>query len=193
MKIGMKLLFTLKNKCKFFLIWVLKTTSIYFDPQKRLFLVFEVKPHKQFVSSCFGFDSALNLNNGRTNVLLISIFENAPKKTNEPSKMPFWLFLAVINLFQRIFKNIDQNNICASIVFKAKTKDKYEETFFKGFLFHSKMHFLGGQPILFWIFFLSAFASKTIDSQLLFWLICFKMHFKKLITAKNCQNGVFDS
>ena len=97
--------------------------------------------------------------------------------------MPFWLFLAVINLFQRIFKNIDQNNICASIVFKAKTKDKYEETFFKGFLFHSKMHFLGGQPILFWIFFLSAFASKTIDSQLLFWLICFKMHF---IKVNNC-------
>ena len=29
------------------------------------------------------------------------------------------------------FKNTDQNNICASIVFKAKTKEKYEDIFFK--------------------------------------------------------------
>ena len=39
-------------------------------------------------------------------------------------------FLAVINFFLYIETNIDQNNMCASSVFKAKTKEKYEEIFF---------------------------------------------------------------
>ena len=36
--------------------------------------------------------------------------------------MPFWPFLAVNNGFLSNFKNTDQNNICVSIVLKAKTK-----------------------------------------------------------------------
>ena len=43
-------------------------------------------------------------------------------------------FLAVINFFLYIETNIDQNNMCASSVFKAKTKEKYEEIFFKVFV-----------------------------------------------------------
>ena len=56
------------------------------------------------------------------------------------------------------FKNTDQNNICASIVFKAKTKEKYEEIFFLQFLFqNSKMLCFGGQSIFFKFFFSFSF------------------------------------
>ena len=47
----------------------------------------------------------------------------------------------------------DQNNIFVSNVFKAKAKEKYEETFFNGFYFKTqKCSFWGGRPI-FQIFF----------------------------------------
>ena len=49
-----------------------------------------------------------------------------------------------------IFKNTELNNICASIVFKAKIKEKSEEQFCLRFLYqNSKMPFFGGQPIFF--------------------------------------------
>ena len=52
------------------------------------------------------------------------------------------------------FQNTDQNNICVSIAFKAKTKEKYEENFVLWFLFpNSKMPFCEGQPIFFLSFF----------------------------------------
>ena len=54
------------------------------------------------------------------------------------------------------------------------------------------MPFLGGQPILFSKFF-PVLAFKTIDTQMLFWSVFFKLHKKPLLTAKNCQNLVFDS
>ena len=41
-------------------------------------------------------------------------------------------FLTVNNFFLCVFKNIDQKNICASIVFKAESKPKREEKFFGG-------------------------------------------------------------
>ena len=42
--------------------------------------------------------------------------------------MPFWPFLAVNNGFLCVFKNRDQNNICVSIVLKAKTEEqKFEK------------------------------------------------------------------
>ena len=72
----------------------------------------------------------------------------------------------LITVFLCIFKNTDQNNICAAIVFKAKTKEKYEEIFFLRFLLqNSKMLFLGGQPIFFQIFF-PVLAFKIIDTQI---------------------------
>ena len=43
----------------------------------------------------------------------------------------------------------------------------------------------------FFIFFF-CFSFKTVDTQMLFWSIYFKMYKKKLITAKNGQTGVFD-
>ena len=65
-------------------------------------------------------------NNKHTNVILLRIFENS------------------------LIKNTDQNNICASFVFKAKTKEKYKESF----LFqNSKMHIFGGHPIFYNFFY----------------------------------------
>ena len=63
-----------------------------------------------------------------------------------------------------VFKNTDQNNICKSIVFKAKTKEKYQYKICLQFLFqNSKMSFFGGQLIFFQISF-SVLAFKTIDT-----------------------------
>ena len=54
--------------------------------------------------------------------------------------------------------------ICVSIVFKAKTKDKYEEKICWRFLFQNlKCTFSGVNPI-----FSSVIAFKTIDTQMLF-------------------------
>ena len=81
--------------------------------------------------------------------------------------MPFWPFLVVNNVFLCVFKNTDQNNICVSIVFKAKTKEKYEEIFFYGFYFKTqKYSFLWVNQFL--NFFSSVLAFKTIDTQMLF-------------------------
>ena len=49
--------------------------------------------------------------------------------------------------------------MCASIIFKAKTKEKFEENFFNGFYFKTEKG-----PFL--IFLVLAF--KTIDTQMLF-------------------------
>ena len=49
--------------------------------------------------------------------------------------MPFFtVFGGYYLFFCTLKKNIDQNNMCASSVFKAKTKEKYEEIFFKVFV-----------------------------------------------------------
>ena len=41
--------------------------------------------------------------------------------------MPFRPSLAVNNGFLGVFKNTDKNNICVSIVLKAKTEKKFEK------------------------------------------------------------------
>ena len=49
-----------------------------------------------------------------------------------------------------------QSNICASIVFKTLTNQKYEEQFFLSFLFqNSKIHYFGGHQIKKKMFFFS--------------------------------------
>ena len=97
--------------------------------------------------------------------------------------MPFWPFLAINNGFLLVFKNTDKNNICVSIVFKAKTKEKYEENVFLRLLFqNSKMRFFGGQP--FFYSFFSVLAFKTIDAQMLFWSVFLKSHTQKVINPK---------
>ena len=91
-----------------------------------------------------------------------------------------------------VFNNTDQNNICASIIVKL-TQKKNMKTIFLRFLFqNSKMPFFGGQPIFFFLFF-SVLAFKTIDTQMLIWSVFLKSHKKPLLTAKNCQNGVWQS
>ena len=64
-------------------------------------------------------------NNRRTNFLFVGIFENA-KKSYCLSKTPF---LAVNNGFLSVLKNTDQNNICVSIVLKAKTEKKLRKKY----------------------------------------------------------------
>ena len=71
---------------------------------------------------------------------------------NKSRKTPFWPFLAVNNGFLCVFKKNDQNNICAFIVFKAETIEKYENIFF-GFYFKLKNALYWGQTIFFCIFF----------------------------------------
>ena len=52
------------------------------------------------------------------------------------------VFLTVNSFFSCVFKNTDQKDICASIVFKAESKLKHEEKIF--FIrFSSKTHFSG--------------------------------------------------
>ena len=55
----------------------------------------------------------------------VGIFENALKKAISHKKRHFCRFLTVINFFLCIFKNIDENNIFGSIVFKAKAEKKF--------------------------------------------------------------------
>ena len=83
-----------------------------------------------------------------------SVFLKMHKKSYWPSKTPFLLFLVVNNGFLCVFKNTDQNKICASIVFKAKTKEKYEEkNVFYGYYFKTqKSSFLGLNLFFFFIF-----------------------------------------
>ena len=52
--------------------------------------------------------------------------------------MPFLPFLAVNNVFLCLFKNTDLNNICVSIVLKAKTE---ENKFKTNWLTPQKEHF----------------------------------------------------
>ena len=72
-------------------------------------------------------------NNRDTNVLLVSIFENAWKKVINFQKWPKWRFLVVNYFFWCVFKNPEQNNNCVFIVFKAEESEpKHEE---KNFFF----------------------------------------------------------
>ena len=57
------------------------------------------------------------------------IFENALKKLSAVKNAILAIFGGYY-IFLVHFKNIDQNNICVSTVFKVKTKEKYEEIFF---------------------------------------------------------------
>ena len=74
--------------------------------------------------------------------------------------MPFWSFLAVLSFFGVIFQNIDKNNSCASIVFKAKTKEKCKENLFKGFCFKTYKGAFWGSTNFFYIFFCFSFKNN---------------------------------
>ena len=55
----------------------------------------------------------------------------------------------VNNFFLCVFKNTDQKNKCASIVFKAESKPKDEEIFLGGILIKPKPNFQGSKMVLF--------------------------------------------
>ena len=92
-------------------------------------MVFEENPPKK-LSLCFGFDSALKQR--RTNVLLV---DNLETKVIDRQKCHFSRLWQLITILLCDFNNANKNNICASFVFKAKTKEKYEEKFCLRFLF----------------------------------------------------------
>ena len=55
------------------------------------------KTPPKFFSSCFGFESALKTIDAQMS--FCSVFLKRTKKSYQPSKTPFWPFLAVINFF----------------------------------------------------------------------------------------------
>ena len=59
-------------------------------------------------------------------MLFWSVFLKPHKKVINRQKRPKWCFWRPITFFVH-FKNTNQKNICASIVFKAESKPKHEE------------------------------------------------------------------
>ena len=124
-------------------IWNLTFKTYHFGPPKKC--IFGCWRNSPDTFCFFLFQLWFSFKNNN----LLSVFLKTHKKSYWLSKTPFWPFLAVNNVFLCIFKNTDQNNICVSIVFKAKTKEKYEEIFFYGFYFKTqKCSFLGVNQFL---------------------------------------------
>ena len=114
-----------------------------FRPPKRCVYSFWRKTQKSLFSSSFGFDSALKTIDAQ--MFFWSVFFENTQKSYWPSKTPFWPFWQLIMVFLWVFKNTDLNNICASIVFTVKLKQKKNmKKHFLWFLFqNSKLLLLG--------------------------------------------------
>ena len=114
-------------KTKFFKVF-------YFKLQNALF-----RGSTNFFSSFFS-DSALKTIDAQ---MLCRFVFLKTYKTPKTAKMEC---LTVNNFSQCVFKNTDQKNICASIVFKAESKPKHEEKYFGGVFFkNQKCTFSGVQ------------------------------------------------
>ena len=74
-------------------------------------------------SSCFGFDSALNTIDAQMFFWLV-FFKTHKKIVIDHQKHHFGSFWRLIMVFLCVLNNIDQDNICVSIVLKAKTEKK---------------------------------------------------------------------
>ena len=132
---------------------------IFWHPKKCIFGYRRKPPQKNIFVFWLWFSFK---NNRHANVLLVSIFENAPK-SYWSSKTPFWPFLAVNNVFLCVFKNTVQITSVRLLFLKLKQKKNFKKNFFVQFLFqNSKMLFLGVAQF-FSNFFLSVLAFKTID------------------------------
>ena len=81
-------------------------------------------------------------------MLFWSVFFKTYKTTViNRQKRPKWRFCRSITFFLFVLKNIDQKNICASIVFKAESKLKHEERKkFGGVFFKNQKHTFFGCP-----------------------------------------------
>ena len=106
-----------------------KSTVPFLTPEKRRFWFFKKIPLKFFF-----LDSALKTIDAQMFFWLVFLKMRA-KKVIDRQKHNFGHVWRFITFFLCILKNTDQNNICAAIVFKAKTKEKLEEIFFLRFLF----------------------------------------------------------
>ena len=84
-----------------------------------------------------------------------SVFLKTHNKILDRQKLHIGIFWPLKKVFLSVFKNTDQNNIYGFIIFKAKTKQKYEENFFKGFYSKLKNALLGGQPDFYFLIFFS--------------------------------------
>ena len=80
-------------------------------------------------------------------MLLWSVFfKMHEKKVINFQKWPKWRFWRLITFFWCVFKNIEPNNNCVFIVFKAESKPKHEKKKFLGlFLQKPKTRFFGGE------------------------------------------------
>ena len=90
-----------------------------------MILVFEENPPRKFCFSCFGFDSALKTIDAQMFFWLVFL-KMYKKRVIDRQKSHFGRFQQLIMAFLCVLKNTDQNNICASIIFKAKIKETYE-------------------------------------------------------------------
>ena len=71
------------------------------------------------------------------------------KKVNNRQKRQKWRFLQLIAFFQCIINNTDQKDTCVPIVFKAESKVKNEEKFFRGFFLQKlKTCYFGGSKMV---------------------------------------------
>ena len=79
-------------------------------------------------------------------ILFWSVFLKKHKKRYQPPKTAKMAFLFDSQeLFLCVFKNTDQKNICASIVFKDESKPKREEIkFFLGLFFKNQKRTFSG-------------------------------------------------
>ena len=94
------------------------------------------------------------------------------KKILDHQKRHFGRFWWLITFFC-VFTNIDQHNICSSIVFKGKTKENMKKKFVLRFYFKTqKLPFLGVNQ------FFSVLVFKTIDTQMFFRSVFFKKAYK---------------
>ena len=90
-KIGMKLPFTLKKKCKHFLKF--KSLKLFFYPQKSMYSIW---PWNVFFVFWLRFSFKYNRH---TNVLFVCIFENSLQKVINYQKRHFGRFLSFMTVF----------------------------------------------------------------------------------------------
>ena len=143
------------------------------DPQKARFW-FLKKNHKKLVFMFWLWFSLKK--NRRTNVLLVGIFVKALKKLLAITNAILAAFWQLLTFFSAFLKILTKTTFVSLLFLKLKQK-KIWKNILKGFCFntYSLTCFLGGQLIFVWNFF-SVLALTSVDTQMLYWSIFFKMH-----------------
>ena len=124
-------------------IWNLSFENYCFGPpKKRVFGFWRRNPKKNFF---FVFRLWFSFKNNRhTNVLLISIFENALKKAISHQKRHFGCFRWLLIFFCTLKKIVTKTTFVCLLFLKLKQKKNMKKYFVKGFCFKThKRAFLG--------------------------------------------------